>query len=411
MSSTSPRVNRLALGALAACLFVVVTAEYVVVGLLPELSDDLRVSVPTAGLLVTGYALATTVGGPLVTALTLRAPRKRALLGLLVVFTAGNLVAASADGFGLLMAARVLTALTHSTFFAITLVTAAAMVPEARRGRAVAFVSTGLNLATVLGAPLGTWIGNAHGWRAVFWTLGAVSALAFVAVGLFVPAIRPDATPRLRDGLAALRARRAVVLLAVTLVAETGFFVVYTYIAPILGGVAGFGERSVTALLVVFGGGALVGNIVGGRLADRRPQGSLRALIGALATGLAVFAVTSHWAATAAVTVFGLGVVAFALVPVLQTRAVAAAPDAPTLAVSAYTSVFNLAIAAGSWLGGRVLGSGGLGLTTLAPVGALVVLAALGLAADRVFTGRGGVTGRRPSRSDGAEPARQSQTL
>jgi MFS transporter, DHA1 family, inner membrane transport protein len=405
MSSTYPRVNRLALGALAACLFVVVTAEYVVVGLLPGLSDDLRVSVPTAGLLVTGYALATTVGGPLVTALTLRAPRKAALLGLLVVFTAGNLVAASADGFGLLMAARVLTALTHSTFFAITVVTAAAMVPEARRGRAVAFVSMGLNLATVLGAPLGTWIGNTHGWRAVFWALGAVSALAFVAVGLLVPAIRPDAAPRLRDGLVALRARRAVVLLAVTLVTQTGFFVVYTYIAPILGDVTGFGERSVTALMVVFGGGALVGNIVGGRLADRRPQGSLRALIGAMAAGLAVFAVTSHWAATAVVTVFGLGVVAFALVPVLQTRAVAAASDAPTLAVSAYTSVFNLAIAAGSWLGGRVLGSGGLGLTALAPVGALVVLAGLGLASDTVFTGRGRV---RMGRNGGAEPARQA---
>lgn len=152
MRSTSPRVNRLALAALASCLFVVVTAEYVVVGLLPELSGDLRVSVPTAGLLVTGYALAATVGGPVVTALTLGAPRKGALLGLLGVFTAGNL-AASAGGFGLLMAARVLTALTHSTFFAITVVTAAATAPEERRGRAVAFVSTGLNLAAVLGAP------------------------------------------------------------------------------------------------------------------------------------------------------------------------------------------------------------------------------------------------------------------
>ncbi|MEU5108961.1 MFS transporter [Streptomyces sp. NPDC021354] len=405
MSSTSPRVNRLALAALAACLFVVVTAEYVVVGLLPELSGDLRVSVPTAGLLVTGYALAVTVGGPVVTALTLRAPRKGALLGLLGVFTAGNLVAASAGGFGLLMAARVLTALTHSTFFAITVVTAAAMVPEERRGRAVAFVSTGLNLATVLGAPLGTWIGNAHGWRATFWALGAVSALAFVAVARLVPAVRPDSAPRLRDGLAALRARRAVALLAVTLVAETGFFVVYTYIAPILGDVAGFGEGAVTVLLVVFGGGALVGNLVGGRLADRRPQSALRALIGALAAALAGFAVAGHWAATAAVVVFGLGVVAFVLVPVLQTQAVAAAPDAPTLAVSAYTSVFNLAIAAGSWLGGRVLDSGGLGLTALAPVGALVVLAGLGLTADTVFTGRAAV---RPGRSEGADSARQA---
>ena len=177
MRDDLPRAARRgALPALAACLFAVVTAEYVIVGLLPPLSADLGVSVPTAGLLVTGHARAVTLGGLLVTALTLRAPHRATLLGLLAVFSCGNLLAALAPGFGLLLAGRVLTALTHSTCFAICVVSAAALVPAHRRGRAVAAVSAGLNLATVPGAPLGTWLGEAHGWRSTFAALAAAGA-------------------------------------------------------------------------------------------------------------------------------------------------------------------------------------------------------------------------------------------
>jgi len=363
-----------ALIALGACLFVVVTAETLVIGLLPALSADLGVPVSSAGLLVAGYALTVTIGGPLVTAATLRVPRKAALLGLVAVFAAGNVLAATAHGFGVLLVARVITALTHSTFFAIALVLAASMVHPSRRGWAIAFVSTGLNLATVLGAPLGTLVGEAYGWRASFWSLAVVALVAMTAVAALVPDGWAEEAPRLGAELRALRTRPVLVLLAVTLVTETGFFVFYTYLSPILGRI--FPPGGVVVLLVVFGVGALCGNLVGGRLADRRPWSSVRVLIAVLAAALVLFAAIASSRVGAVAGVFALGVVAFALVPVLQTRVVVAAAGAPTLAVAVYTSIFNLGISAGAWLGGRAL-SAGTGLGALPLPAAAVVLGGL----------------------------------
>lgn len=379
-----------ALIALGACLFVVVTAETLVIGLLPALSADLRVPVPSAGLLVAGYALTVTIGGPLVTAATLRVPRKAALLGLVAVFAAGNALAASATGFGVLLAARVVTALTHSTFFAIALVLAATMVHPSKRGWAIAFVSTGLNLATVLGAPLGTLVGEAYGWRTSFWLLAVVALAAMAAVALLVPATRTAEPPRLGPELRALVTRPVLVLLAVTLVAETGFFVAYTYLSPILGRI--FPPGGVVVLLMVFGAGALCGNLAGGRLADRWPWASLRVLIVVLAAALVLFAAIASARAGAVVGVFALGAVAFALVPGLQTRVVVAAAGAPTLAVAVYTSIFNLGISAGAWLGGRAL-SAGVALGVLPLLGAAGVLG--GLAVSALHRGGGLQSGRR----------------
>jgi DHA1 family inner membrane transport protein len=358
---------------------VVGTAEYVVVGLLPGLSADLRVTVSSAGLLVTWYAVTVTAGGPLVTVLTLRAPRKAALLGLVAVFTVANALAALASGFAALAAARMVTALTHSTSFAIALVMAVSMVPEARRGRAIALVSAGWNLAAVLGAPLGTWIGQAYVWRTTFWAITVVSALAFAAVATLTRAPRPGTAPPSHAEIRALRDRRVMTVLTIIALCQAGLFTVYTYISPFLGEVTGFGPQVITALLAVFGACSLAGNLLGGRLADRSPWGSLCALLAALAAALAAIAVTGHSRPAAVVTLVALGVVTSALIPLLQERALAAAPLGPTLVTAAGASAFNLGIAAGSWLGGRALDAG-LGLTALPWIGTLPALAALFLA-------------------------------
>jgi DHA1 family inner membrane transport protein len=365
---------------LTACVFMVGTAEWVMVGLLPDLSADLRVPLPMAGSLVTWYALTVTVGGPLVTVLTLRAPRKTVLLGLVSVFVVGNVMAALAGGFGMLLAARMITALTHSTSFAVALVIAVSMVPEAYRGRAIAVVAAGWNLATVLGAPLGTWIGDRHGWRATFWGIAALSILVLAAVTVLVPPLRQETPLRPRAEVGALLDRRVATVLAIIIAAQAGLFTLYTYITALLGEVSGFGAQAIAALLAVFGAGALAGNVLGGRLADRAPWRPLCVLLAALAAVLAVFAITSHDKWAAAVTMLALGVIAAALIPLLQERALAAAPSAPTLVTAVSASAFNLGVAGGSKLGGQALDVG-FGFADLTWIGALVALAALPLTA------------------------------
>ncbi|APU18007.1 MULTISPECIES: MFS transporter [Actinoalloteichus] len=363
---------------LTAGVFVIGTAEYVVVGLLPQLSVDLDVSVPTAGMLITWYALTVTVGGPLITLATLRLPRRLLLSCAALLFALGNLVAATADTYGLLVAARVVTALTHSTFFAVALVTAVALVPAHRRGLAVAMVSAGFNLATVLGAPAGTWLGAVHGWRATFWAITILAVTVAIALPLAVRGT-VSSSPGLRSEVRALLDGRVATMLAITVLTQAGLFTLYTYIAPLLTEVSGFDGQTVAPLLMLFGAGALVGNLFGGSLADRSPWGSLVALIAALAATSAVFLVTATSRPGVTVALVLLGTAAFALVPVLQTRVAALAASAPTLAIATNTSGFNLGIAAGSWLGGRQLDAG-FGLISLPVTAALLVMGGLVLA-------------------------------
>lgn len=366
-----------ALAALTGCVFTVGTAEYVMVGLLPTLSAGLRVPVPTAGLLVSWYALTVAVGGPLVTVLTLRLPRKALLLALLVVFAVANAVAAVAAGFGMLVVARMVTALTHSTSFAVAVVLAIGMAPRARRGQAIAVVSAGWNLATVLGAPLGTWLGQTYGWRTTFWAIVALSALMFAAVAALTAGSPEETAGPSRAGLTTLCERRVVTLLGIIVVSEAGLFAFYTYVSPFLG-VSGFPPRTVTLVLVVLGAGSLAGNLIGGRLADRAPWGSLFATLLALAGVLTALALAERLRAVTVVTVLLLGVVMGTLIPLLQERALAAAPSASTLITATSASAFNLGIAGGSWLGGRALDAG-LGLAHLPWVAVPAVLAALPL--------------------------------
>ncbi|MBZ4321513.1 MFS transporter [Streptomyces sp. SCA2-4] len=365
------------------------------VGLLPELAADLKQPIPAVGGLVTGYALVVTVAGPVVTVAMLRLPRRRALMALLVVFAAGNAGAALAGGVGALAVARMVTALTHSTAFATALVIAVSAAPAAHRGRAISVVAAGWNLATVLGTPLGTWVGGRYGWRTTFWGIAALSVLVLVAVAVLVRPVEPSQRPAPRAEVRALLGRGTARVLAVTVLAQAGLFTLYTYISPLLGDVSGFDADAVTLLLAAFGAGALLGNVLGGRLADRDPERALRATLLVLAAVLASFALSSHARWTAALTVLVLGLVSAALIPLLQERALAAAPGAPTLITAVTASAFNLGTAGGSALGGQALGSGsglggggggGMGLDDLAWLGGLVVAAAAVLAFKRPGT-------------------------
>lgn len=364
--------------ALAAGAFGIGTTEFIIMGLLTQVSQDLRISIPTAGTLISGYAVGVAVGAPLLTLATRRWPRKQLLLALMGIFIAGNAAAALAPGYGALMAARVLTSLTHGTFFGVGAVVATGLVPPEKRASAIALMFSGLTLATLLGVPAGAWIGQHFGWRMAFAAVAGVGVLALAILAAFVPrdAGRPEATP-LRQELAVLARAQVWLGLGVTVFGFAGLFALYTYVEPLLTQVTRMGDGLVAATLLLFGAGLAAGNLLGGRLADR---GVVRALLLTIAALMAVL-IAGRWAfghaALAMAYVVLLGTVAFATVAPMQMRVLQqAGPHGATLASSLNIAAFNLGNALGAWVGGLVL-AGGLGLTALAWAGA--GLTAIGL--------------------------------
>lgn len=357
--------------ALMLCVFSVGTAEYVITGILPDVVADLGISIPAAGALVTAYALAVVVGGPLLTAATTRVPRRPLMLSLMALFIVGNTVAALAPSYEVLMGARVLSALAHSTFFAVTIVVASNLVTPDQRASAVAKVALGLNLATVLGVPIGTVIGQQFGWRATFGSVAAFSLVATVLVLTLVPVPRTVLTASARSEIGVFANRDVQLAILMTAVGQAGVFTVFTYIAPLLTDVSGFSAGAVTVLLLVFGIGSVIGNLLGGKLADRALMPSLVGLLTALAAVLAVLYFTSMSRSLTAITLFVFGAAAFSIIPGLQARILGAATGAPTLALAVNISAFQIANAFGAYLGGRVIG-GGFPLQSITLVGALV---------------------------------------
>lgn len=273
--------------------FGIGTTEFIIMGLLVQVATELQVSLPQAGLLISGYALGVFVGAPLLTLATHHLPHKNTLVALMVIFTLGNLACALAPSHGWLMAARVLTSLAHGTYFGVGAVVATRLVAPDRQAQAIAIMFTGLTVATLLGVPAGAWLGLQHGWRATFWAVSAIGLLATLVVFLLVPATRADDM----DGSVLTEVRQVLRLpvlsgLLMTVLGFGGLFVVHTYIQPILMQVSGFAERAVSPLLLLFGVGMVVGGLLGGRLADR---GVERALILSL-LGLAVVLVSMSWA-------------------------------------------------------------------------------------------------------------------
>jgi DHA1 family inner membrane transport protein len=344
-------------------------------GLLPNVARDLGISVPTAGHIISAYALGVVVGAPLIAVLAARWPRHVLLLALMAFFAVGNFASALTPGYAPLLAVRFLAGLPHGAYFGVASLVAASLVPANERASAVGRMMLGLTGATLAGVPLATWIGQTLGWRAAYVLVGAIGLLTSVLIACCVPRAAPikDASPT-RE-LSALGRKQVWLTLGVGSVGFGGLFCVYSYIAPTLTQVAGLPERYVPFVLIVFGAGMILGNLVGSRLADRALMRTIGGVLVWTAIVLSLFSVAARnaWVATITVFLIGTGV---AIVPALQIRLMDVAEDAQTLAAALNHSAFNIANALGAWLGGLAI-AGGLGWASTGWVGALLALGGL----------------------------------
>lgn len=374
------------IAALMFCLFSIGSAEFVIAGLLPGIASDLDISVSTAGLLVSAYAIAIVVTGPIMTILTNRVPRKPLMIALMITFAAANVIGAVAPSYAVLMISRVLSALTHCTFFALAIVVGTATVKESKQGAAIARLAIGLNLANVLGVPLGAVVGSQFGWRATLWTIAVLGVLGVLLVVTLVPRVNDDRPSGLAAEVRALTRSQVIAAIGMSALGSGGVFAAYTYIAPMLETVSGFQASAVGPLLLVFGIGTFTGSLIGGRMSDRSLMPSLSVLLGSVVVALVLLALLLPfmWPAVLGMLIFGMSF--GAILPGLQSRIMRTSGiGAPTLALSVNIAAMNIGIAFGSWMGGQVLNAG-LGLTAIVFAGA--VLAALGFILSLVEVGR-----------------------
>jgi DHA1 family inner membrane transport protein len=365
--------------ALTMCAFCIGTAEFVVMGLLPNIAHDLSVSIPLAGQLVTAYAIGVVIGAPILAILTSRLPRKRVLLIMVGVFIAGNFLSAIAPDYFLLVIARVLAAFAHGTLFGVGAIVAADLVPPNRRASAIGLMFLGLTLANILGVPLGTLVGQEYGWRVTFWAITGLGIAALIPVWLLVPQMPARPSTGMRRELSVLRQPTVLLAIATTVFASASVFTFFTYIVPLLEQVTGFTPSDVTLILFMIGVGLTIGITLGGRFADR---GLIRALVVtllllAVIATLTALAADSKWAMLVAVLLWS--VAAFAPVSGLQTRVVEEATAAPNLASSLNIGAFNLGNAGGALLGG-VLIDAGFSLRLVPVAAGVVALVAVGTA-------------------------------
>ncbi|MGC5399379.1 MFS transporter [Streptomyces sp. DT20] len=394
----------LALLALAIGAFGIGTTEFVIMGLLPEVAADFHVSIPTAGYLVSGYAMGVVLGAPLMSVLGTRVTRKRMLMILMVLFVIGNVVSATAPVLGVMLAGRVIASLAHGAFFGIGSVVAADLVAPHKKAGAIAMMFTGLTVANVVGVPLGTYIGQTTGWRTTFFLVAALGVIGLLGVAKLVPEQPRAEGVRLRHELAAFRNVQVLLAMAMTVLGFGGVFAAITYITPMMTEIAGYSASSVTWLLVLFGLGMVGGNLLGGKFADRHLMPLLYVSLGALAVVLSLFTLTAHNKIAAAVTIVLIGGLGFATVPPLQKRVLDQAAGAPTLASAVNIGAFNLGNALSAWLGGIVIASG---LDYTAPnwVGAVLAASALVLAVVSSRLERRTATRSRPVAAHLPEPA------
>ncbi|MFI6499306.1 MFS transporter [Nonomuraea typhae] len=367
----------LALLALAIGAFGVGLTEFVIVGLMSDISNDLGVSIPTAGLLVSGYALSVTIGAPLLTAASSRIPRKAMLIGLMALFIAGNLISALAPTYGVLMTGRVVAALTHGTFFGIGSVVAARLVAPEKRASAVALMFAGLTSAHVAGVPLGTALGQQFGWRSTFWAVTVIGVVGMLGIMALLPRQPMEATGGLRAELKVFGRVQVWLALAITALGFGAVFGTVTYIEPMMTEVAGFTSGTVPWLLVLMGVGLFVGNLLGGKAADRGLMPALYGSLAGITVVMAIFTLTAHFQIPAAITLAVFGAVGFSLVPTIQMRVMNKAEGGAALASAANIGAFNAGNALAAWLGGVAIDAGA-GFTAPNWIGA--ILAALGLA-------------------------------
>ncbi|MHA3704786.1 MFS transporter [Jatrophihabitans sp. YIM 134969] len=373
---------RRALLALAVGGFAIGTGEFVMLGLLPQVASDLAVSIPHAGQLVAAYALGVVVGAPVLTAFTVRGRRKRVLIALMVAFALGNVASALAPTFELALAARFLTGLPHGAFFGVASVAAAGMVPSSRKTSAMSVVFAGLTIANIVGVPATTLLGQHTSWRLVYAMVGVIALLCAALVVVFVPE-SSGSESGLRRELAAFTRPQVWITLLVTIFGGGGLFATFSYIAPMMTEVAGYAEGSITYLLVLFGLGMTVGNLVGAKLADRS---LMRTLIGALvleALVAGVFVFGAHDKIASAVLIFLFPATSLAVLPALQSRIITLAGGAPNLAAASIQAAFNIANSIGAFLGGAAI-SAGYGYASPNWVAALLIVVGIGFAVASV---------------------------
>ena len=361
---------------LALASFGIGTTEFVIMGLLPDVARDLAVSIPDAGLLVTGYALGVTFGAPFLAIATARMDRRRALLLLIGIFIIGNLLCAIAPDYWLLMAARVITAFCHGAFFGLGAVVASNLVLPQKRVQAIALMFSGLTLANVLGVPFGTALGQELGWRSTFWAVVGIGVFAAIALYFALPRKIAASTGSLLAEAKSLGKPQVLFAMLISVLSAASLFSVFTYITPMLNEVTGLAPRQVTYVLLLFGVGLTVGNYVGGRLGDWRLMPAIIIAFVMLIGVLAVFSETLTSFVPAVITVMVWGIVAFALVSPLQMRVVSEASDAPNLASTLNQGAFNLGNAGGAWFGGLAI-THGVSYQHLPWLGAVIAVLAL----------------------------------
>ncbi|MCS4274876.1 DHA1 family inner membrane transport protein [Mycetocola sp. BIGb0189] len=370
----------LALYALAIGGFGIGLTEFGILGLLPEVATDFGVSETTAGYLISGYALSVALGAVLLTAALLRFDQKKALLGLMILFIAGNLVSALATDYSMMLVGRILAALCHGAFFGIGTVVATGLVTAERKAAAIATMFAGLTIANVAGVPLGTLLGQAAGWRSTFWAITIIGIVSFISIMILVPNTshsgEKPAPGVLRREIAAFTNPQVWYSIVLTILGFGGMFGAFTYIAFTLTDVSGFVTGAVPWLLIVFGAGMVIGNIISGKLTDRFPARTLLASFIGLTIVLALFAAFAQSPIITIAALFLMGGFGFGTVPPLQMRIMSHAAAAPTLASGANVAAFNIGNAVGAWLGGLTIGAG-LGYTSPLWVGAAMTLGAL----------------------------------
>ncbi|KFN01715.1 MFS transporter [Bacillus clarus] len=354
VSLSKIKSSTVALYALTLGAFAIGLTEFIIMGLLPEVAESMQVSIPMAGFLVTGYALGVAIGAPIITVATHKMKRKELLLFLMILFIAGNALAALAPNYTILMLARILAALTHGTFFGVGSVIAAELVPKEKRAGAIAIMFTGLTLANILGVPIGTFLGQAYGWRSTFWSITIIGVIALIGIAILVPKVKAAQSSLLQE-LKVLRRPAVHVALLMTIFGFGGVFTAFTYITPILVDITGFSPKSVSYILVLFGIGITIGNIYGGKLADRKLLSSLIGILLMLSIVLALFSITDQYKILTLFTVFIFGIAAFGTVPGLQLHMLNTAKEAPTLASTLNIAAFNLGNALGAYIGGVVI--------------------------------------------------------
>ncbi|PWI18773.1 MFS transporter [Streptomyces sp. Act143] len=378
----------LALLALAVGAFGIGTTEFVMMGLLPEVADDLGISIPAAGHLVSAYALGVVIGAPLLAAVTARMSRRTVLIALMALFVAGNAASAFAPGQHWLLAARFLSGLPHGAFFGVGAVVATGLVAPERKARSVSLMFLGLTVANIAGVPVATLMGQHLGWRATFLAVSTIGLAAIAALAALIPHDRPaSAHGGLRGELTALKSLPVWLALGTTVAGFGALFAAYSYITPMLTDSAGYADASVTLLLALFGVGATAGNLLGGRLADHAMRATLFGGLVSLVVVLAAFPLLMSTPVSAAAGVVLLGVAAFVTGSPLQLMVMEKASSAPSLASSANQAAFNLANAGGAWIGGLALAAG-FGVTSPALAGAALAVLGLGVAGAAALVDR-----------------------